>query len=568
MNIIQIQARLKELSDQQLQQIMQQGGAGMAPEYLVLAELNRRAGMRQAQTASQPVNDTTVAQEVMAAPGLPQAVGNQMAQAMRPEGAQQSTARFAEGGIVQGYQGGGAIGKGIDGVTYPTALPQPKPAGVNYRVSEPSAMDLERLRQFEEKYGSIPEATAPTQDRQSWSDWFFGLINPRSDAQRARDAYVPTVEDSNMFGYAEGGIVQAYGDGGLTGPGWMEERFGKGQLTDMAAGPATPIGPYMQQGVALGLTADQTREAYDRNIPLEGLGEYKIGFVDSPRELDAAPIVAPKPPTPVVPPTANTMPVAPAVDTTPIPTAPSAALPAAAPAPIAPAPKFDEKAYTQAVSSFGVPGGVSDLTRESRRNAMLALAKAGFALAGSKEVTAGGAIGEAAKTGIEAYEAGAKDIAAQKEARRKEGIAQARQEMLDRRAMSQEQYKRYLDTVKAQQAAAERGDTQAWRKAQLDLQKYGIEATMARAAMTDRAAQAREAAAATKLELDALQDELARLNDFSTLKDLSSLPKTQRTAALADINRRKAQIQARLDAFTGVSGVAGPPTPGVIDLTK
>jgi len=453
MNIIQIQARLKDLSDQQLQQIMQQGGAGMAPEYLVLSELNRRAGMRQAQTASQPVNDTTVAQEVMAAPGLPQAVSNQMAQAMRPEGAQQSTARFAEGGIVglqdggfpplpvskpggvasgpstevssvmfdrlraigvdpdaldlqiirqieaessgnpkakahrgiknintgkmeyarglmqalpstaedpgykvpnirdvarslgvdptgmstiqllenpqvniafgtayrrglrnefggdeakalAAYHGGpgnvkrkglggigpqnteyveklagrapaqaadydmpdihapalpmrttpvyteeemnivsaapppekkrgllglgflglatgGVIPTGPGGVSYPTPLPQMKPEGIGYRVSEPSAMDLERLRQFEEKYGSIPEATAPTQDRQSWSDWFFGLINPRSDAQRARDAYVPTVEDSNMFGYAEGGIVQAYEDGGLTGPGWM-----------------------------------------------------------------------------------------------------------------------------------------------------------------------------------------------------------------------------------------------------------------------------------------------------------------------------------------------------------
>jgi len=199
---------------------------------------------------------------------------------------------------------------------------------------------------------------------------------------------------------------------------------------------------------------------------------------------------------------------------------------------------------------------------------MLALAKAGFALAGSKEVTAGGAIGEAAKTGIEAYEAGAKDIAAQKEARRKEGIAQARQEMLDRRALSQEQYKRYMDTVEAQQAAAARGDTRAYRNASLELQKYGIEATMARAAMTDRAAQAREAAAVTRLELGALQDELTRLNDPITVNMLSTLPEAQRTAALADINRRKAQIQARLDAFTGVSGIAGPPTPGVIDLTK
>jgi len=134
--------------------------------------------------------------------------------------------------------------------------------------------------------------------------------------------------------------------------------------------------------------------------------------------------------------------------------------------------------------------------------------------------------------------------------------------------MSQEQYKRYMDTVEAQQAAAARGDTRAYRNASLELQKYGIEATMARAAMTDRAAQAREAAAVTRLELGALQDELTRLNDPITVNMLSTLPEAQRTAALADINRRKAQIQARLDAFTGVSGIAGPPTPGVIDLTK
>ena len=884
MNILQIQARLKDLSDQQLQQVMQQGGAGMAPEYLVLAELNRRAGMRQSQAASQPIDNTTVAQEVMAAPGLPQAVGNQMAQAMRPEDAQQSTARFAEGGIV-GLQGGGfpplpvpkpdyvamtpeqaEIKKSVDdfvaqvnsqygsdsapspaisdadarfaesfGITdrgdlatpmvlydgnlgtrvgsngrqdfeaddalfrlgydpgrmfiadttgpnhmgpmayapegassdsglrapddsiistpmfdyaapayahefrhrglrdlyatykdtpieelasilgdtsedpvrdaeamknflysvagagtyrahienegfiesyddpktplrYPSEVTnpalttmgdtidypmvsldhslqqliakreqarnsprqmmdalakftllkrftqryedtfgQPVPKALLYdfvinelgggyaeggivqafepggqigmnseytlpRISEPSALDLESLQKYEEQYGPIPEATAPAKDSQSWADWLYNLFNPRSDAQKRRDAYVPTIEDNILFRYAEGGIVRAYDDGGLFGPGWMEKKFGKGQLTDMATGPATPIGPYLQQGVTLGLTEAEAREAYSRNIPLEGLGEYKIGFVDSPRELDAAPVVAPLPPadynlTRGTPPTA---PPTPAVVTPPTPTvaAPSVSLPAATPLQVAPAPKFDEKAYTQAVSSFGVPGGVSDLTRESRRNAMLALAKAGFALAGSKEVTAGGAIGEAAKTGIAAYEAGAKDIAAQKEARRKEGIAQARQQMLDRRAMSQEQYKRYMDTVTAQQAAAARGDTRAYRNASLELQKYGIEATMARAAMTDRAAQAREAAAVTRLELGALQDELTRLNDPITVNMLSTLPEAQRTAALADINRRKAQIQARLDAFTGVSGIAGPPTPGVIDLTK
>jgi len=897
-NILQIQARLKDLSDQQLQQVMQQGGAGMAPEYLVLAELNRRAGMRQSQAASQPIDNTTVAQEVMAAPGLPQAVGNQMAQAMRPEDAQQSTARFAEGGIV-GLQGGGfpplpvpkpdyvamtpeqaEIKKSVDdfvaklqaqygsdsapspalsdtdarfaesfGITdrgdlatpmvlydgnlgtrvgsngrqdfeaddalfrlgydpgrmfiadttgpnhmgpmayapegassdsglrapddsiistpmfdyaapayahefrhrglrdlvdtyqdaspaelatllgktsddperdaaelkdflrtvagtgahasyganegfvesydnpetrlrYPSKVTRPAYATVeetldypvtrldhlyqqriaeharrknsprqmvdalakatqlkrftqryedtfgqpvpeamlnDYRVnelglpaadadperkkflglfaeggivqafepggqigmnseytlpriSEPSALDLESLQKYEEQYGPIPEATAPAKDSQSWADWLYNLFNPRSDAQKRRDAYVPTIEDNILFRYAEGGIVRAYDDGGLFGPGWMEKKFGKGQLTDMATGPATPIGPYLQQGVTLGLTEAEAREAYSRNIPLEGLGEYKIGFVDSPRELDAAPVVAPLPPadynlTRGTPPTA---PPTPAVVTPPTPTvaAPSVSLPAATPLQVAPAPKFDEKAYTQAVSSFGVPGGVSDLTRESRRNAMLALAKAGFALAGSKEVTAGGAIGEAAKTGIAAYEAGAKDIAAQKEARRKEGLAQARQQMLDRRAMSKEQFDRYykMQGLEQQRAAATAKAERDALSAELDLMRTGAAIDSSRAtAERYKQAEERQRAEATLRyagsKLESLTGPAAQGQFQASLKGMKEgQRRTAIDARNAEIEALQAQINSAYGVLSGGMGPSGAPS--------
>ena len=70
MNIIQVQERLKDVSDDQLQQMMQQPGA-MAPEFLVMSELNRRKRMREGYEAAQAQNDTTVAQDLLAAPGIP-----------------------------------------------------------------------------------------------------------------------------------------------------------------------------------------------------------------------------------------------------------------------------------------------------------------------------------------------------------------------------------------------------------------------------------------------------------------------------------------------------------------
>lgn len=85
MNILQVQDRLKGLSEQQLATEMQ-SPSGMAPQFLVLTELQRRKRVRddfQAQSAKAPA--TTVAQDAVSAAGVPQEGLAPMARAMAPQ---------------------------------------------------------------------------------------------------------------------------------------------------------------------------------------------------------------------------------------------------------------------------------------------------------------------------------------------------------------------------------------------------------------------------------------------------------------------------------------------------
>lgn len=84
MNLIQVQDKLKNLSEQQLAQEMQMP-TGIAPQFLVLTELQRRQKMRQDYQARQNAPQSTVAQDAVAAAGMPQPVAGQMAQSMAPQ---------------------------------------------------------------------------------------------------------------------------------------------------------------------------------------------------------------------------------------------------------------------------------------------------------------------------------------------------------------------------------------------------------------------------------------------------------------------------------------------------
>ncbi|CAB5226930.1 hypothetical protein UFOVP1515_75, partial [uncultured Caudovirales phage] len=126
MNIIQLQDNLKNLSDQQLTQAIQMPSQD-TPPYLVVSELNRRKKMRDSFQAQQADQDkTTVAQDVVAAAGVPQEAASQMAQSLAPQTDMTNNTGIMsipqQGAPMQSMADGGRVTKMAEG-TRLTALP-------------------------------------------------------------------------------------------------------------------------------------------------------------------------------------------------------------------------------------------------------------------------------------------------------------------------------------------------------------------------------------------------------------------------------------------------------------
>ena len=101
MNIIEVQDNLKNFSEDQLINEMQ-APSGMIPQFLVLSELNRRKRVKDDFAARSAENQNTVAQEAIAASGMPQEGLPEMAQSMAPKSASalsQPVDRMAAGGL-------------------------------------------------------------------------------------------------------------------------------------------------------------------------------------------------------------------------------------------------------------------------------------------------------------------------------------------------------------------------------------------------------------------------------------------------------------------------------------
>lgn len=131
MNIIDIQDGLKDLSESQLIKEMQMP-TGNAPQFLVLGEIQRRKRMRDDFAAQQASQQGTVAQEAVAAMGIPQAAGMDMRQSMNPKSsmvqnapsggiadiAQEQPMKMNEGGLVSGLFSNTDRGKDISSKDY------------------------------------------------------------------------------------------------------------------------------------------------------------------------------------------------------------------------------------------------------------------------------------------------------------------------------------------------------------------------------------------------------------------------------------------------------------------
>jgi hypothetical protein len=111
MNLFELQERLKDFSQDQLVREMQ-APTGTAPQYLVLSELQRRQRMMREQQAQMPQDQTTVAQDAVAAAGVPQGGLADMAQAMAPRTDMDMNTgvapveRMRDGGVVRMQPGG------------------------------------------------------------------------------------------------------------------------------------------------------------------------------------------------------------------------------------------------------------------------------------------------------------------------------------------------------------------------------------------------------------------------------------------------------------------------------
>ena len=101
MNIIEVQDNLKNFSEDQLVSEMQ-APSGMIPQFLVLSELNRRKRVKDDFAARSAENQNTVAQEAIAASGMPQEGLPEMARSMAPKSASalsQPVEKMAAGGL-------------------------------------------------------------------------------------------------------------------------------------------------------------------------------------------------------------------------------------------------------------------------------------------------------------------------------------------------------------------------------------------------------------------------------------------------------------------------------------
>lgn len=225
MNIIQLQDNLKNLSDQQLTQAMQMPSQD-TPPFLVVSELNRRKKMRdsfQAQQASQ--NQTTVAQDVVAAAGVPQQAASEMAQSLAPQTDMTNNTgimsvpqggepqRMAAGGVVKMWGGGntpvGDLTAAQGTMTYadfiaaakagkrPTwdqyaaaanSLNDQQAADIQAMLDDPTYVPQDWEQSAANAPGVTPTTPAPPQPSAVW-DWAAGAFGGRTlGEQQAIDA--------------------------------------------------------------------------------------------------------------------------------------------------------------------------------------------------------------------------------------------------------------------------------------------------------------------------------------------------------------------------------------------
>ena len=178
MNVLQIQDDLKNFSEEQLVREMQQP-SGNAPQFLVLSELNRRRRVKGEFAARQAQKAPTVAEEAVAAAGVPQSGMMGMSEAMAP-------ASVDSGGIgsmmPRTMQSGGflktpnEIDEELDSIT--------NPENMNF-----SNMNLEEMTEFLNKMNDL---SSPVEMAEG------GLIEGIADSVSQNAEALQSIQEATM----------------------------------------------------------------------------------------------------------------------------------------------------------------------------------------------------------------------------------------------------------------------------------------------------------------------------------------------------------------------------------
>jgi|5B_taG_2_1085324.scaffolds.fasta_scaffold16835_2 hypothetical protein len=219
MNLLQVQDDLKNFSQDQLVKEMQQP-SGTTPQFLVLSELNRRKRVKGDLEARQAQNQPTVAEEAVAAAGVPQQGMMGMPEAMAPQSAvsegvgTSAPMKMASGGLMQfGNEIRNSMGQEID----------PYLDGVQQEAEQKFNIDLNN-NMGNIQTGIVPRPTIPMPAfprpgyRGPPTQIGFGgkgMARPEPAVLRnGRDKYFTSARINEPFGtearrFAEGGVIRA-----------------------------------------------------------------------------------------------------------------------------------------------------------------------------------------------------------------------------------------------------------------------------------------------------------------------------------------------------------------------
>ena len=211
MNIIDVQDQLKNFSENQLIKEMQMP-SGNAPQFLVLSEIQRRKRMRDDFTKQQAANEPTVAEEAVAAAGVPMQGIAGMSEAMAPQS---------------------AVSEGI-GTIMPQSMrqtapaPTPAPEDMAMGMAEGGLLDsLFKGRESLADASKRPEIRTTKDGRKAMykpgTNIFLGFVSEEMAeggvVKAQKGAYFPSnAELYGLYGQESGYGKNMYGSSGEIGP--------------------------------------------------------------------------------------------------------------------------------------------------------------------------------------------------------------------------------------------------------------------------------------------------------------------------------------------------------------